>query len=209
MKRNVRIEIAGVVLIVLMMAAGVLIERKMKLENPVFLTGETMPEKTVLLVRDETPGSSTIVYSFACITNRDDNSLMPYTVHLEGEGILARGVVEVVSQKEFGPYLYSFCQIQLNSHDEIQGGTQIEKGKLWIQMDQEARPFAVDGFKYAYYDEAGDIVRKDVWEPVCLDVKSCVTGRRRAAGSDAWHPDPRLQRDQKCSGRIKNRDTFE
>ena len=56
MKRNVRIGIAGVVLIVLMMAAGVLIERKMKLENPVFLTGETMPEKTVLLVRDETPG---------------------------------------------------------------------------------------------------------------------------------------------------------
>lgn len=165
MKRNVRIGIAGVVLIVLMMAAGVLIERKMKLENPVFLTGETMSEKTVLLVRDETPGSSTIVYSFACITNRDDNSLMPYTVHLEGEGILARGVVEVVSQKEFGPYLYSLCQIQLHSHDEIQGGTQIEKGKLWLQMDQEARPFAVDGFKYAYYDEAGDIVRKDVWEP--------------------------------------------
>lgn len=44
---------------------------------------------------------------------------------------------------------------------------------------------------------------------VCLDVKSCVIGRRRAAGSDAWHPDPRLQRDQRCSGRIKNRDTFE
>lgn len=56
MKRNVRIGIAGVILIVLMMAAGVLIERKMKLENPVFLTEEMMPEKTVLLVRDETPG---------------------------------------------------------------------------------------------------------------------------------------------------------
>lgn len=165
MKRNVRIGIAGVILIVLMMAAGVLIERKMKLENPVFLTEEMMPEKTVLLVRDETPGSSTMAYSFACITNRDDNRLMPYIVELEGEGILARGVVEVILQKEFGPYLYSLCQIQLNSYEEIPDGMQIEKGNFWLQMDQKPRSFAVDGYKYAYYDEDGEIIREDAWEP--------------------------------------------
>ena len=51
MKKNIRIGIAGAVLIVLMIAAGVFIEQKMKLEEPVFLTGGMLPEKTVLLIR--------------------------------------------------------------------------------------------------------------------------------------------------------------
>lgn len=165
MKKNIRIGIAGAVLIVLMIAAGVFIEQKMKLEEPVFLTGGMLPEKTVLLIRDDEPGTSTICYSFACITNQSDDDLMPYAVYLEGDGILTRGVVEVISQKEFGPYRYSVCQIQMTSNEEIPDGTQIEKGTLWIQKDQKGRNFAVDGWSYVYYDEAGDVIRTDTWEP--------------------------------------------
>ena len=58
MKKNIRIGIAGAVLIVLMIAAGVFIEQKMKLEEPVFLTGGMLPEKTVLLIRDDELGQA-------------------------------------------------------------------------------------------------------------------------------------------------------